>query len=119
MSLTRSQFLKVLGVSASASLSSIHGFSAQPPAVATSKVNKTDLRMGLASYTLRKFNLDEVIRISQRLGLNSIALKSMHMTLESSAEEIKSVAEKVRNAGLKMYGAGVISRSGGVTVSGG
>src|SRR5690606_31038215 len=59
-------------------------------------------------YTLRKFDLDQVIEISKGLQLDSLALKSMHMPLESSAEAIRSMAEKVRNAGLKLYGAGVI-----------
>ena len=66
------------------------------------------LRLGLASYTLRKFNVDEVIKISKRLGLSSLALKSMHMPLESSPEDIKSVAGKIKSAGLSLYGAGVI-----------
>jgi sugar phosphate isomerase/epimerase len=108
MSITRNEFLKVLGVSATVTLGSIGGLSAQskrkdPP-------GKTDaaLKLGLASYTLRKLNLQEVIEVSKRLGLTSIALKSMHMPLESSAEDIKAMAGKVRAAGLTLYGAGVI-----------
>jgi inosose dehydratase len=105
MTITRNQFLKALGVSATASLTSISGFSAKPY---PHEGVKPDLQLGLASYTLRKFSLDEVIKISQRLGLNSIAVKSMHMPLESSAEEIKGMSEKIKSAGLKLYGAGVI-----------
>src|SRR5688572_12817461 len=108
MTITRNQFLKALGVSATASLTSISGFSAKPNRHEGVKPGKADLQLGLASYTLRKFSLDEVIKISQRLGLNSIAVKSMHMPLESSAEEIKGMSEKIKSAGLKLYGAGVI-----------
>jgi len=68
----------------------------------------TDLRLGLASYTLRSFSLDDVIKISTRLGLNSIALKSMHLPLEAGADELKAMAAKVRAAGIRLYGAGVI-----------
>lgn len=108
MSITRNEFLKLLGLSATATLTSISGFLApsktyDPPAKADST-----LKLGLASYTLRKLNLEEVIKISKRLGLSSVALKSMHMPLESSAEDIKRMAEKVRSAGLVLYGAGVI-----------
>lgn len=108
MSITRNQFLKTLGFSATATLTSISGLAAQaandqPPTTVAS-----NLKLGLASYTLRKFNLDEVIQISKRLGLNSIALKSMHMPLESSTEDLKKMAEKIRSAGLTLYGAGVI-----------
>jgi inosose dehydratase len=108
MSITRNEFLKMLGLSATASLTTMSGFSTHPEKVRYPTSAGTSLRLGLTSYTLRNFNLDEVIKISQRLGLTSIALKSMHMPLESSADEIKNIAGKVRNAGLTLYGAGVI-----------
>lgn len=104
MRITRNEFLKVLGVSATATMTSISGY----PAQAETAPPDTSLDVGLASYTLRKFSLEEVIKISQKLGLKSIALKSMHMPLESSAEEIKNMAGKVQSAGLRLYGAGVI-----------
>lgn len=107
MRISRNEFLKTLGVSATATLSGFSGFASQPEKKYPSLADTT-LKLGLASYTLRKFTLDQVIDISKRLGLTSVALKSMHMPLESSAEEIKAMAEKVRAAGLKLYGAGVI-----------
>lgn len=105
MKITRTQFLKGLGLAAAANLTSAGGF-ASPSSPARSL--ETNLKLGLASYTLRKFTLEQVIDISKRLGLSAVALKSMHMPLESSAEEIRQMADKVRNAGLKLYGAGVI-----------
>lgn len=105
MKITRGQFLKSAGLTATASLTALSGLTT--PASKITPV-ETNLKLGLASYTLRKFSLDEVINISKRLALSAIALKSMHMPLESSAEEIKSMSEKVRSAGLKLYGAGVI-----------
>lgn len=107
MRISRNEFLKTLGVSATSTLSGFSALASNPkrnePAVADA-----DLKMGLASYTLRKFTLDQVIEISKRLGLTSVALKSMHMPLDSSGEDVKAMAEKVRAAGLKLYGAGVI-----------
>lgn len=108
MSITRHEFLKVLGLSATATMTSVTGFSA--PSKSNNHPTKTDstLKLGLASYTLRKLNLDKVIEISKRLGLNSVALKSMHMPLESPPEELKTIAAKIKSAGLTLYGAGVI-----------
>jgi inosose dehydratase len=104
--MNRKHFLKVAGLTTTAGLVSTAGFS-QP--VDQDKVKKgADLQLGLASYTLRKLSLDDVIKVAQRLGLKGVALKSMHMPLEASADEIKATAEKVRAAGLKLYGAGVI-----------
>jgi len=108
MSITRNEFLKVIGLSATATLTGISGVSAQSKRNDHSIKMDSSLKLGLASYTLRKFSLDEVIKISQRLGLASVALKSMHMPLESSADDIKKMAAKIRSAGLGLYGAGVI-----------
>lgn len=108
MTLTRNQFLKALGLSATATLTGITGFSQAAKGSAPLPQTASMLNLGLASYTLRKFTLDEVIRISTRLGLTSIALKSMHMPLDSSAEQIKALAGKIANAGLDLYGAGVV-----------
>jgi sugar phosphate isomerase/epimerase len=107
MKYTRSKFLKLVGLSASAALVTTRAMSGTSAKTTLSKA-KSNLELGLASYTLRKFNLDDVIKMSQRVGLKSIALKSMHMPLESSAEDIKKMAEKIRAAGLRLYGAGVI-----------
>lgn len=95
----RSDFIRTIGISSAAVLAPNINFAAD---------TKTTFELGLASYTLRTLNIDGVIKTATRLGLNSIALKSMHMPLEATAEEVKAIAEKVRAAGLKLYGAGVI-----------
>jgi sugar phosphate isomerase/epimerase len=46
--------------------------------------------------------------MTQRVGLEYICLKSMHLPLESSPEEIERAAGRVRAAGLKLYGCGVV-----------
>lgn len=69
--------------------------------------NKT-LKIGLASYTLREYSLDDTIKYSKKLGIEHIVLKSMHLPLDSKPEFIVEVSKKVREAGLNFYGAGVI-----------
>lgn len=66
------------------------------------------LTLGMASYTLREFNLDDAIAMTKRLGLTKIAFKSFHLPLDASPEEIKAVKAKVDAAGLDLYGGGVI-----------
>ncbi|MEQ9443415.1 MAG: sugar phosphate isomerase/epimerase [Cyclobacteriaceae bacterium] len=107
MRYTRKDFLKLLGLGTIASTTAAQASfaSAIRPA---SRTTDSSLTLGLASYTLRELSLEETIAVSKRLGLNSIALKSMHLPLESSPKEIKAAAKKVRDAGLKLYGAGVI-----------
>jgi len=64
--------------------------------------------LGLASYTLREFSLEQTIEITKRLALEKIVLKSMHLPLESPEPEIAAAAQKVRAAGLDLYGCGVV-----------
>jgi sugar phosphate isomerase/epimerase len=66
------------------------------------------LKIGLASYTLRKYNLTQLIEICKRLDIKDVAFKSFHLPLESSDSEIKAIASKVKEVGLNLYGGGVI-----------
>ena len=69
---------------------------------------KPEFELGLASYTLRKFDLAKTIEMTKRVGLKHIALKDFHLPLDSSVEQIRSAADQVRSAGLNLYGVGVI-----------
>ncbi len=42
---------------------------------------KRTFELGLASYTLRKFPLDETLAMTRRVGLKYICLKSFHLPL--------------------------------------
>ncbi len=111
---TRRQFLQVAGIGAAASLASASGCLGQDsPAVEKKQgqskwAGKRRFELGLASFTLRKFKLDEALVMTQRLGLKYIALKSCHLPLESTQAEIEAVVAKVKEAGLILYGGGVI-----------
>ena len=65
--------------------------------------------LGIASYTLRKFDLDHALEMTRRVGLDRICLKSMHLPLDAKPAEITAAVEKVKHAGLSLYGGGVIS----------
>jgi len=64
--------------------------------------------LGIASYTFREFSLKETIEMTNRLDIKKLCLKSMHMPLDSTADEIKAMAAKVGEAGIDLYGGGVI-----------
>jgi sugar phosphate isomerase/epimerase len=69
---------------------------------------KHSFDLGIASYTFRSLSLDEVIEAVKKLGLTKLAVKSMHLPLDASPEELKAMAQKIRDAGLDLYGVGVI-----------
>ncbi len=64
--------------------------------------------LGLASYTFREFDLESTLAMAGRLGLARIALKSVHLPLESSEAEIRAATAKIRAAGIIPYGCGVV-----------
>lgn len=99
MRYTRNEFLKLTGAAAFVAGS---GFAGRPPA------QNDKLKLSLTSYTTRNFSLDETIKWAKKLEFSGLSLKSMHMPLESSPEDLKKIAAKVRDAGLDLYGAGVI-----------
>jgi inosose dehydratase len=69
------------------------------------------IKLGLASYTFREFGLEETLVFAQRLGLKYIALKSFHLPLESTKEEIAAAAAKVEKAGLKLNDESEVNRA--------
>jgi len=69
---------------------------------------KPPFTLGMASYTFRKFGLNETIAMTVRLGLKRIAFKDFHLALNSSPEAIREAAAKTREAGLAAYGCGVV-----------
>lgn len=110
MKYSRTAFLKVLGLTGIAATTNILKASSLKnydyPGLGGEET--PGLTLGLASYSVREYSLDETLAMAKRLNLKKIAIKSMHMPLESSEEEIANILEKVNKAGLSLYGAGVI-----------
>ncbi|NLY01650.1 MAG: sugar phosphate isomerase/epimerase [Rhodopirellula sp.] len=104
---TRRGFLAAAGASAAA-LAGGGTFSAVCAEEAAKK-EPCPLKLGLASYTTRKFTLDETLAMARRVGLDWICLKSFHLELDASPEDIAKAVEKVKAAGMVLYGGGVIT----------
>ena len=117
MATTRRDFIKTAGLAAGAALAAPAGIAAKPrraPGM-TAPGGKTVIpfTLGLASYSFRAFGLDEAVAMTRRLGLEAIALKSVHLALESPPDAVKAAAAKVRDAGLDLYGCGVVYMKSG------
>ncbi|MBN1894518.1 sugar phosphate isomerase/epimerase [bacterium] len=72
------------------------------------KPSPLSFRLGVASYTFRNFNLEQTLDSVRKLGLDHLCLKSMHLPLESTGEQIRAVVDRIHTAGIRPYGAGVI-----------
>ena len=105
MHVSRRNFLRVAGAGALAAQTPSLLASHRPSPI---KLTGIPFQLGIASYTFREFSLEETIEMTGRLDMKKLCLKSMHMPLDSTPEEIKSMAAKVREAGIDLYGGGVI-----------
>jgi len=105
---SRRQFIKVASIGAAVSLTGASSALGQVRGSAPRQAAKQRFKLGLASYTLRKFNLDDTLAMTKRVGLKYICFKSMHLPLDSTPAQIRSVVAKVKEAGLILYGGGVI-----------
>lgn len=97
---SRRQFLRSAGV----------GLAAVPLAgeAAAQKAKSPKLTLGMASYTFRKFDLENTLAMTKRLGLKRISFKDFHLPMDSTPEAIRAAAAKARDAGLELYGCGVV-----------
>lgn len=103
---SRRDFFKLATVAGSA-LAIGRGTAAAAAAVDAPKT--LPFPLGLASYTLRKFDLDQTLAMTQRVGLTHICLKSFHLPLDATADQIAAAVAKVKAAGLDLYGCGVVT----------
>ncbi len=104
---SRRRFLQA-SVGAFASLSAASGTMARAGSSASEAKGKYRFQLGMASYTLRKFDLDKTIAMTKRLELKYICFKDFHLPMDSSPEQIADVVRKVKEAGLELYAGGVI-----------
>lgn len=67
------------------------------------------LKVGVASYTLRKMPLEAAIKAIQRVGLRYVSIKDVHLPMKSTAEERRAVAEKFKAAGITPLSCGNVT----------
>ncbi len=65
-------------------------------------------KLGLASYTFRNYTLDQALAMADRLNIRRMSLKSMHLPLDSTKEQIEEALRKIKAAGVDVYAGGVI-----------
>ena len=68
-----------------------------------------DIRLCVATYSLRKFSRDQAIAIVKDLGIEWVNIKSFHLPYYLSKEELKAGAAEFTKAGLKIASGGNIS----------
>ncbi len=104
--LSRRQFLKsgaaataLAGVAPLDQIQALHEHAANPPAI----------KLGVASYSLRKFNLKEAIEMTVALKAKYINIKSFHLRHKDSPAQLAAGKKSIEAAGLEIVGGGTIT----------
>lgn len=111
---TRRHFLQWAGAGAAASLTAAGSSFAQAAAAKDQPsegraAGPARLQLAVASYTFRDFPLEQVLAMTARLDIKHICLKSMHLPLDATPQQIVEAVAKVKKAGIDLYGGGVIA----------
>ena len=90
-------------VAAAAPTSPAPGHPLNVRTVATSSV-----RLGVASYSLRKFPLDKALEMIKALRTPYVNFKSVHVPYEKSTTELEAMRAQIQAAGFQIVGGGTI-----------
>ncbi len=99
---SRRKFLSVSAAAGAAAVGTWHWGRAADPANRFGGFN-----VGLQSYTLRNFKVDQALEEINKLGLHSVELFSSHFPLNASDADIEAMKSKTQALGIKMMGHGV------------
>ncbi len=110
---TRRNFLKstVSGAAGLAMINSVNGISkAEGFNKSDSGYRKSDfVKLGVASYSLRKFKRDKAIEIIKECRAKYVSVKAFHLPYEDSPGELAAGCMDFKQAGLEIVGGGVIT----------
>src|SRR5712692_4867876 len=70
---------------------------------------KRRLRLGLASYSLRKFTLDQTLELCKEIEIGYINIKDVHIPMTDSPDAILAARKKIEAAGVTLMGGGTIT----------
>jgi sugar phosphate isomerase/epimerase len=67
------------------------------------------LKLGVASYSLRKFSLDKCLELAKALDVKYLNFKDVHIPRTDPPEAIRAARTKIESAGFTIMGGGTIS----------
>jgi sugar phosphate isomerase/epimerase len=93
-----------LAAAASAVVAPAFSWAAPPP-----RGRSGGLKLGLASYTMRKHSLERTLELCKELQIGYINLKDVHMPMTDSKEAMAAARQKIEAAGVQLVGGGTIT----------
>jgi sugar phosphate isomerase/epimerase len=77
-----------------------HGLAATPTA---------PLKLGVASYSMREFSLDQALEMAKTLGVTRMTFKDVHIPRTDPPEATRALRAKIEAAGITIMGGGTIT----------
>lgn len=102
--MTRRDWLSITGA-AGVALSSLERLAAQTIEMG----GGATIKLGIASYSFRKFSRAEAIEMTKKIGTPYINIKDFHLKLDSTPDEINAARREFADAGLILVGCGNVS----------
>ena len=100
--LTRRAFME------SAAAVAASGALAPSTSVAAPRADRT-LTLGVASYSTRKFTLDQTLEMAKTLGVTSMTFKDVHIPRTGTPDATRALRAKILAAGITIIGGGTIT----------
>jgi sugar phosphate isomerase/epimerase len=73
------------------------------------RIGGADIKLGVASYSFRKFSRAQAIDMTLQLGTHYLNVKDVHLPLDSTPEQIDSAVKEFHDAGIVLVACGNIS----------
>jgi sugar phosphate isomerase/epimerase len=72
-------------------------------------ISGADIKLGIASYSFRKFSRMQAIAMAKELGTPFLNVKDFHLKMESTPAEIDEAKKEFADAGIVLVGCGNVS----------
>ena len=70
------------------------------------RISGADLKLGVASYSFRKFTRAQAIEMTKQLGTSYLNVKSVHLPFDSTTAQIEAAKKEFAAAGIVLVGCG-------------
>ncbi len=67
------------------------------------------LKLGVASYSMREFTLDQTLEMAKTLGVTHMTFKDVHLPRTDPPATTRALSEKIKAAGITIMGGGTIT----------
>ena len=85
------------------------GAASAPPAAAAAAASDRTLKLGVASYSMRKFSLDQALEMARTLDVRYMTFKDVHIPRTDPPETTRALRAKIEAAGITIMGGGTIN----------